>query len=69
VLEPFDQRAMVRIRWAQILNDLGVSHLSAGFTNLRRAQVAGASRRLPDRCEDRATASCGSENHRAAQRR
>ena len=31
VLEPFDQRAMVRIPWAQILNDLGVSHFSAAF--------------------------------------
>ena len=29
VLEPFDARAMVRVRWARILADLRVSHLSA----------------------------------------
>ena len=34
VLEPFDQRAMVRVPWARILNDLGVSHLSATFKHV-----------------------------------
>lgn len=43
VLEPFDQRAMVRIPWPRILNDLGVSHISAAFKDVdldeRRAQT------------------------------
>ncbi|HZO77024.1 MAG TPA: FAD-dependent oxidoreductase [Solirubrobacteraceae bacterium] len=46
VLEPFDQHAMVRIPWARIVDDLGVSHLSAVFTDIdfdqRRAQTATA---------------------------
>lgn len=36
VVEPFDQRAMVRIGWSRILYELGVSHLS---TALREIEV------------------------------
>lgn len=34
VIEPFDQRAMVRIPWARILDDLRVSHLSTALKDV-----------------------------------
>lgn len=44
VLEPFDRHAMVRMPWARILNDLGVSHLS---TALQDVDLDGRRARIP----------------------
>src|SRR5690349_6863152 len=34
VLEPFDQRAMVRVPWARILTDLRVTHVSTSLRDV-----------------------------------